>query len=169
MLRNNELKSTSDICEIDNVIEQSTMNITTRKQMRQFDGKNYWFHRVILDGHIQFPPGISQDSNEARRLAYRQMINVCLNKDGVKMKMLIGNRVKVVKGQKLEEQNRPNTDDIDMNGKKFSFLIKLIFFLQLLTFPWLNFHVYLIARWYIKKISVNFFLLFFFYIKVHSN
>jgi len=117
MLRNNELQVTSDISDIDNVIQQSTMNVTTREQMRQMDGKNHWFHRVILDNHIQFPPGISQDANEARRLAYRHMIDVCLNKDGVKMKMLTGNRVKVVKGPKFEEQNRPNTDDLDMNGK----------------------------------------------------
>jgi len=116
MLRDNELQSTSNICEIDNVIQQSTMNVTAREQMRQFDGKSYWFHRVILDGHIQFPAGISQDSNEARRLAYRQMIDVCLNKGGVKMKMLTDNRVKVVKGPKLEEQNRHTADDLDMNA-----------------------------------------------------
>jgi hypothetical protein len=99
------------------------MNVTSREDMRQFNGKNYWFHRVLLDGHIQFPPGISQDPNEARRLANRHMIDVCLNKSGVKMKMLTNNRVKVVKGPKLEEPIRHNTDDLDMNGKKF-FLIK---------------------------------------------
>jgi len=121
MLRNNELKSTSDICEIDNVIQQSTMNVTSREQMRQFDGKNYWFHRVLLDDHIQFPAGISQDANEARRLAHRHMIDVCLNKGGVKMKMLTDNRVKVVKGSKLEEQNRHNNnDDLDMNATYIS-------------------------------------------------
>jgi len=119
MLRNNELQPTSDLCEIDNVIQQSTMNVTSREDMRQFNGKNYWFHRVLLDGHIQFPPGISQDANEARRLANRHMIDVCLNKSGVKMKMLTNNRVKVVKGPKLEEPIRHNTDDLDMNGKKF--------------------------------------------------
>jgi len=121
MLRNNELKLTSNISEIDNVIQQSTMNVTSREQLRQIDGKNHWFHRITLDNHIQFPAGISQDVNEARRLAYRHMIDVCLNKDGVKMKMLTGNRVKVVKGPKLEEPNRPNTDDLDMNGKRFFF------------------------------------------------
>jgi hypothetical protein len=127
MLRNNELKSTSDICEIDNVIQQSKINVTSREQMRQLDGKNYWFHRVLLDDHIQFPAGISLDANEARRLAYKHMIDVCLNKGGVIMKMLTGNRVKVVKGQ-----NRHNNDDLDMNGKKhfFSFKkkIKSLFF-----------------------------------------
>jgi len=115
MLRNNELKSTSDICEIDNVIQQSTMNVTSREQMRQLDGKNYWFHRVLLDDHIQFPAGISLDANEARRLAYKHMIDVCLNKGGVIMKMLTGNRVKVVKGQ-----NRHNNDDLDMNATYIS-------------------------------------------------
>jgi hypothetical protein len=118
MLRNNELKSTSDLSEITNVIQQSTMNVTTREQIRQFDGKSYWYHRVILDDHIQFPPGISQDVNQARRLAYRHMIDVCLNEGGVKMKMLTGNRVKVVKGSKSDEDNRHNTDDLDMNGNK---------------------------------------------------
>ena len=88
MLRNNELQSTSNICDIDNIIQQSTMNVTSREQLRQFDGKSYWFHRVILDNHIQFPAGISQDANEARRLAYRHMIDVCLNTGGIKMKML---------------------------------------------------------------------------------
>jgi hypothetical protein len=121
MLRNNELQSTSDICEIDTVIQQSTMNVTSREQMRKFDGKSYWFHRVILDDHIQFPAGISQDANEARRLAYRQMIEVCLNKGGVKMKMLTGDRVKVVKGPKSEEPKRPKTHDLDMNGKRIFF------------------------------------------------
>ncbi|CAF0820448.1 unnamed protein product [Adineta steineri] len=119
MLRNNELQSTSDICEIDMVIQQSTMNVTSREQMRQFDGKSYWFHRVILDGHIQFPAGISHDANQARQLAYRHMIDVCLNNGGVKMKMLTNNRVKVVKGPKLEEQNHHNTDELDMNGNQF--------------------------------------------------
>lgn len=119
MLRNNELQVTSNLYEINNVVQQSTMNITTREQMRQFDGKIYWFHRVILDGHIQFPPGISQDSNEAQRLAYRHMIDVCLNDGGVKMKLLTGNRVKVVKGTKLDEHNCSNTDDTDMNGNRF--------------------------------------------------
>ncbi|CAF1201704.1 unnamed protein product [Rotaria sordida] len=121
MLRNNELKSTSDICEIDKVIQQSTMNVTNRAQTRQFNGKRYWFHRVILDNHIQFPAGISQDTNEARRLAYRHMIDVCLNNGGVKMKMLTGNRVKVVKGPKLEEKkNLHNTDELDMNATYIS-------------------------------------------------
>jgi hypothetical protein len=121
MLRNNELQPTSDVYEIDHVIQQSTMNVTSREQIRQFDGTNYWFHRVILDDHIQFPVGISQDANEARQFAYRHMIEVCLNKSGVKMKMLTGNRVKVVKGPKSEEQNRHNNDELDMNGKRFFF------------------------------------------------
>jgi len=116
MLRNNELQPTSDICDIDTVIQQSTMNVTSREQIRQFDGKSYWFHRVILDNHIQFPVGISQDANEARRLAYRHMLDVCLNKGGVKMKMLTDNRVKVVKG----EQIRQNNDDLDMNATYIS-------------------------------------------------
>ncbi|CAF2632481.1 unnamed protein product [Rotaria sp. Silwood2] len=121
MLRNNELKPTSDICEIDKVIQQSTMNVTSHEQIRQFDGKRYCFHRVILDDHIQFPAGISQSPSEARRLAYRHMIDVCLNEGGVKMKMLTGTRVKVVKGPKLEEKNRHNTDDLDMNGIQLGF------------------------------------------------
>lgn len=118
MLRNNELQPTSDISTITNVIQQSTIQVTNREQIRQLDGKSYWFHRVLLDDHIQFPPGISQDANEARRLAYRHMIDVCLSKSGIKMKMLNNNRVKVVKGPKLEEHN---TDDLDMNGKKNRF------------------------------------------------
>lgn len=122
MLRNNELKSTSDLYEIDHVIQQSTMNVKIREQMRQFDGKKYWFYRVILDDHIQFPPGISLDVNEARRLAYRQMIDVCLNKDGVQMKMLTSKRVKVVKAPKIEEQNQSIIDNTDMNGNRFFLL-----------------------------------------------
>jgi hypothetical protein len=121
MLRDNELKSTSDICEIDTVIQQSIMEVTSREQTRSFDGKSYWFHRVILDGHIQFPPGISPDAHEARRLAYRHMIDVCLNNGGVKMKVLTRNRVKVVKGPKPEKPNRHKMDDSDMNGKRIFF------------------------------------------------
>jgi hypothetical protein len=121
MLRNNELQSTSDLNSIENVIQQSTMNIKTREQMKQLDGKTYWFHRIILDDHIQFPPGISQDANQARRLAYRHMIDVCLNKGGVKMKMLTNNRVKVVKGSKSEDENCHDTDDVDINGNRFFF------------------------------------------------
>ncbi|CAF3702500.1 unnamed protein product [Rotaria sp. Silwood1] len=121
MLRNNELKPTSDIREIDKVIQQSTINVTSREKIRKFDGKRYWFHRVILDDHIQFPAGISQSTNEARQLAYKHMIDVCLNNGGVKMKMLTDNRVKVVKGEKLEEKNHANTDDLDMNGTQLGF------------------------------------------------
>ncbi|CAF1138012.1 unnamed protein product [Rotaria sp. Silwood1] len=120
MLRNNELKPTSDIREIDKVIQQSTINVTSREKIRKFDGKRYWFHRVILDDHIQFPAGISQSTNEARQLAYKHMIDVCLNNGGVKMKMLTDNRVKVVKGEKLEEKNHANTDDLDMNATYIS-------------------------------------------------
>jgi hypothetical protein len=121
MLKNHELQPTSDICEIDNVIQQGTANVTSREQMRRLDGRNYWFHRVMLDGHIQFPAGISQNSTQAQRLAYRHMIDVCLSEDGVKMKMLTDHRVKVVKGPKLAEKNRHTADDLDMNGKKFVF------------------------------------------------
>ena len=96
------------------------MNVTCRKQVRQFDGKNYCFHRMILDDHIQFPAGISQDASEARRFAYQHMIDVCLNKSGVKMKMLTDNRVKAVKGPQLQEENCSNTDDLDTNGNSFS-------------------------------------------------
>ncbi|CAF4138818.1 unnamed protein product, partial [Rotaria magnacalcarata] len=121
ILKNNELKPTSDVRDIDNIIQQSTMNVTSREQIRKMDGKKYWFHRVILDGHIQFPVGISQDASEARRLAYRQMVAVCLNEGGVKMKMLIANRVKVVKGPKLQGQHRPTHDELDMNGTQVGF------------------------------------------------
>lgn len=117
MLRNNELKPTSSTYEITNVIQQSTMNVATREQIRHFAGKKYWLCRVILDDHIQFPAGISSDANQARQLAYQHMIGVCLNNGGVKMKMLIGNRVKVVKGPKLEEKDQLDMNDIDMNGK----------------------------------------------------
>jgi hypothetical protein len=127
------------------------VNVTTREQMRKFDGKTYWFHRVILDNHIQFPPGISQDANEARRIAYRNLIDVCLNNGGVKMKMLTDNRVKVVKGPTIDQENQHNTDDLDINGKKnLSIKISQIFFLQQPTFQWQIFRVYLIARWPIK-------------------
>ena len=124
MLRNNELKPASDLGEITNVIQQSTMNVTTREAIRQFDGKTSWFHRVILDDHIQFPVGISQDANEARRRAYRHMIDVCSNDGGVKMIMLTGNRVKVVKGSKSDEENRRPTNDFDINGNRY-FLFKI--------------------------------------------
>lgn len=95
------------------------MNLTNREQIRQFDGQTYWFHRVLLDHHIQFPVGINPNAYEARRLAYRHMVDVCLSDSGVKMKMLTGQRVKVVKGPKLSEQNRVHTDEFDVNGKEF--------------------------------------------------
>lgn len=114
MIRNNELQLTSNLSEIEHVLQQSTMNVTSREQMRQFDGKCYWFHRVILDNHIQFPPGISQDANEARRLAYRHLVDVCCNAGGVKMKMLTANRVKVGKGQQIDKE------DLDINGNQLT-------------------------------------------------
>ena len=104
--------------EVESVLQESRINVINREQIRQFDGTTYWFHRILLDDHIQFPVGISRNSNEARRLAYRHMIDVCLNEDGIKMKRLSNDRVKVVKGPKVEKQTRRQPiDDLDMNGK----------------------------------------------------
>lgn len=132
MIRNNELQPSSDLSEIEHVLEQSTMNVTSREQMRQFDGKCYWFHRVILDNHIQFPPGISQDANQSRRLAYRHLVDVCTNIGGVKMKMLTGNRVKVVKGEQFDKE------DLDINGNE---QLCLLLFIHL-RFPFSNLHIH---------------------------
>ncbi|UJR15229.1 hypothetical protein I4U23_002185 [Adineta vaga] len=122
ILRNYHLQSTSNISEIESVLQQSRINVVSREQIRQFDGKSYWFHRVLLDDHIQFPVGISQNSNEARRLAYRHMMDVCLNENGIKMKRLTNDRVKVVKGPKPEKQNRRHpSDELDMNGNQNKF------------------------------------------------
>lgn len=106
--------------DIDNVIQQCRINIKSREQIRQMNNKRYWFHRVILDDHIQFPVGISKDSNQARLFAYRNVIDVCMNKNGIVMKMLTNNRVKVAKGTKSEAQNEDNRD---ANGKRLFFYL----------------------------------------------
>ncbi|CAF0984286.1 unnamed protein product [Adineta ricciae] len=121
ILRNYHLRPTSDVNEVESVLQQSRINVINREQIRQFDGKTYWFHRILLDDHIQFPVGISQNSNEARRLAYRHMIDVCRNEDGIKMKRLSNDRVKVVKGPKVEKQTRRQPiDDLDMDATYIS-------------------------------------------------
>lgn len=140
IFRNHHLKPTSDLSEVENILQQSTIKLTNREQIRQFDGKNYWFHRILLDNHIQFPIGISQNAYQARRLAYRHMIDVCLNDGGVKMKMLTGQRVKVVKGPKVNEKNRLNTDEFDINGKHHFFRMFEKYLSNFSLFSYLHVH-----------------------------
>ena len=119
ILREQGLKLTSTIDEIEQVIEEHTTNVTHREHRRQVDGREYWFHRLLLDEHIQFPVAINAESFQARRLAYRNLVDVCLNPGGVKMKMLIGDRVKVVKGSTFKAQHDHSVGDFDVNGKTF--------------------------------------------------
>lgn len=119
-LREHGLKLTSTSEEIEQMIEQHTTNVTSREDRRQVDGGEYWFHRLLLDGHIQFPVAIHAEPYQARRLAYRNLADVCLNPGGVKMKMLTGDRVKVVKNSTLKEQHDHSVGDFDINGETSS-------------------------------------------------
>jgi len=120
---------------IETILQQTTINLRNREQIRQFDGQNYWFHRILLNDHIQFPVGISRDACQARRLAYRNLIDVCLNDGGIKMKVLTRQRVKVVKGSKLIEQ----TNEFDINGK--------LSFISLLSIPSFSLSLSLLATY----------------------
>ena len=116
-LRQNQCQLSTAPEEIDEILREKSIKVTSRENRRRMSNQDYVFHRLILDGHIQFPVGISKDTKQARKLAYRQMLDVCLNTSGVQMKKLIGNRVKVVKRPPADEQETQTNDNFDGNGK----------------------------------------------------
>ena len=102
VVRDHRLQPSSDLLDIDRLIQGSGANVTTREQTRQSNGRRYFLHRVTLDGHIEFPAGLSQDPSDARRLAYRHMLDVCTHEPGVRMKVSTAGRVKVNKRPKRD-------------------------------------------------------------------
>lgn len=108
-----ELGSNSD--EIDRIVRENSIRLSNREYRRRMSSYDYVFYRVILEGHIQFPVGISKDGKQAKKLAYRQMLDVCLNGSGVQMKPLIGNRVKVIKRPPIDDQHNQTVDHFDAN------------------------------------------------------
>lgn len=131
VLRDHGLQPSSDSADIDRLIVRTGANVITREQTRQSNGRRYFLARVVLHGHIEFPAGLSQDPNDARRLAYRYMLDVCTHEPGVKMKVSTAGRVKVTK--------RPKRD-VPLDGKTLSpvcWTASLdVSFVQALAFHW---------------------------------
>ncbi|CAF1044491.1 unnamed protein product [Didymodactylos carnosus] len=88
-----------DNCEIiDSVFQMDEpVNIKHDQRTKQMDGTDYCFYRLILNDHILFPTSVSRSVTQAKILAYKKMIDICYNSNGIRLKSLTNNRCKVTK------------------------------------------------------------------------
>ena len=73
------------------------MNLTDQIHQGEIQGQIYLFHRIVLNGHILFPLGVGTDPMTAKVNAYQQVVDVCSNSQGIRMKYFGNDRIKVMK------------------------------------------------------------------------
>jgi len=94
-LVNSHITSIDDIEYIQTILT-SSLSITGNEQLKTLNNKPIWFYRLILNSKIILSNGIHKSRREAQKLAYKKMIELMTNKQGVEPKIISNGRCKVV-------------------------------------------------------------------------
>lgn len=88
--------TTNDSIEHIQSILPSTIPITSIERLKTLNNKPTWFFRLILDSKIILSNGIHSSRTKAQQLAYKKMIELVTNKQGIEPKVISNGRCKIV-------------------------------------------------------------------------
>jgi hypothetical protein len=111
-LVNSHITSIDDIEYIQTILTPS-LSITGNEQLKTLNNKPIWFYRLILNSKIILSNGIHKSRREAQKLAYKKMIELMINKQGVEPKIIANGRCKVVLRKCLSPKHLNETTMID--------------------------------------------------------
>jgi len=108
----------SHISSIDNIeyiqtILTSPLSITGNEKLKTLNNKPIWFYRLILNSKIILSNGIHKSRRQAQKLAYKKMIELMTNKQGVEPKIISNGRCKVVLRKCVSPKHLNETTMID--------------------------------------------------------
>jgi len=111
-LVNSHISSNDDIECIQSILTPSLL-ITGNEQLKTLNNKPIWFYRLILNSKIILSNGIHKSRLEAQKLAYKKMIELMVNKQGVEPKIIANGRCKVVLRKSIPPKQLNETTMID--------------------------------------------------------
>jgi len=88
--------TTNDSVEHIQSILPATIPITSIERLKTLNNKPTWFFRLILDSKIILSNGIHSSRTKAQQLAYKKMIELVTNKQGIEPKVISNGRCKIV-------------------------------------------------------------------------
>lgn len=94
-LVNSTVSSTDDVEYIQSLIT-APLSIGFNEQIKTLNNQHVWFYRLILNSKIILSDGIHKSRREAQKLAYKKMVELMTNKQGVEPKIISNERCKVV-------------------------------------------------------------------------
>jgi hypothetical protein len=115
-LVNSHISSNDDIEYIQSILP-STLSITSNEQLKTLNNQPIWFYRLILNSKIILSNGIHKSRLQAQKLAYKKMIELITNKQGVEPKIISNGRCKVVQRKPIPSKkfNETTINDSIMN------------------------------------------------------
>jgi len=111
-LVNSHISSNDDIEYIQSILP-STLSITSNEQLKTLNNQPIWFYRLILNSKIILSNGIHKSRLQAQKLAYKKMIELMTNKQGVEPKIISNGRCKVVLRKCVSPKHLNETTMID--------------------------------------------------------
>ncbi|CAF1501479.1 unnamed protein product [Rotaria magnacalcarata] len=111
-LVNSNISPTDDIEYMQSLIV-SPLSITCNEQLKTMNNKYVWFYRLTLNSKIILSNGIHKSRREAQKLAYKKMIELMTNKQGVEAKIIANGRCKVVLRKSIPSKPLNETTIID--------------------------------------------------------
>jgi hypothetical protein len=94
-LVNAKISPNDDIEYIQSVLP-STLSITPNETVKTLNNQATWFYRLSLNSKIILSNGVHKSRLQAQKSAYKKMIKLITNKQGVQPKIISNGRCKVV-------------------------------------------------------------------------
>ncbi|CAF0975670.1 unnamed protein product [Adineta ricciae] len=94
-LMHSHISSTDDIAHIQLFLPK-TLIITGDEKLKTLKSQPVWFYRLYLNSKIILADGIHKSRQQAEKLAYKKMIDLMTNKQGVQVKVLVNGQCKAV-------------------------------------------------------------------------
>ncbi|CAF0969274.1 unnamed protein product [Adineta ricciae] len=94
-LMHSQISSTDDIAHIQLSLPK-TLIITSDEKLKTLKSQPVWFHRLYLNSKIILADGIHKSRQQAEKFAYKKMIDLMTNKQGVQVKVLVNGQCKAV-------------------------------------------------------------------------
>ena len=111
-LMNSDVSSNDEIDYIQSILTPS-LSITMSEQVKRLNDKSLYFCRLTLNSKIILANGIHPSRPQAHKLAYKKLLELMTNPQGVELKLIANGRMKVVAKKSLPVKNLNETTIID--------------------------------------------------------
>jgi hypothetical protein len=111
-LVNSQISSDDDIEYLQSILP-STLSIIANEKLKTLNNQPIWFYRLILNSKIILSNGIHKSRLQAQKLAYKNMIELITNKQGIQPKIISNGRCKVVRRKSSPIKNLNETTMMD--------------------------------------------------------